>query len=207
MCPGGVVVPAAAADGELVVNGMSASARAGRFANSGMVVEIRPGDFPELADKGPLEMLALQEWLEHRFFEAAGNSIVAPAQRMLDFVEGRLSPIIPATSYAPGIQSADFNTLLPSFIASRLADGFREFGRKARGFLTNDATMIGLESRTSSPIRVDRDNASLCSCNIARLFPAGEGAGYAGGIVSAAIDGMRCAQAANDALSSSPDNP
>ncbi|MDY4649388.1 MAG: NAD(P)/FAD-dependent oxidoreductase [Muribaculaceae bacterium] len=207
MCPGGVVVPAAAADGELVVNGMSASARAGRFANSGMVVEIRPGDFPEFADKGPLEMLALQEWLEHRFFEAAGNSIVAPAQRMLDFVEGRLSPTIPDTSYAPGIQSADFNTLLPSFIASRLADGFREFGRKARGFLTNDATMIGLESRTSSPIRVDRDNASLCSCNIARLFPAGEGAGYAGGIVSAAIDGMRCAQAANDALSSSPDNP
>ena len=129
-------------------------------------------------------------------FEAAGDTIVAPAQRMLDFTEGRLSKTLPKTSYAPGVQSADFNTLLPPFIASRLAAGFRHFGRKARGFLTNDAVMIGLESRTSSPVRITREPETLESVNVAGLYPAGEGAGYAGGIVSAAIDGMRCADAA-----------
>lgn len=196
MCPGGVVVPAGSADGELVVNGMSASARAGKWANSGMVVEIRPGDFPQFDGDGPLQMLHLQEWLEKRMFEAAGDTIVAPAQRMLDFTEGHLSKTLPKTSYAPGVQSADFNTLLPSFIASRLAAGFRHFGRKARGFLTNDAVMIGLESRTSSPVRITREPETLESVNVAGLYPAGEGAGYAGGIVSAAIDGMRCADAA-----------
>lgn len=200
MCPGGVVVPAGSADGELVVNGMSASARSGRLANSGMVVEIHPGDFPEFADAGPLEMLLLQESLERSMFRAAGETIVAPAQRMLDFVEGRVSETLPATSYAPGVQSADFNTLLPPFIARRLAAGFRDFGRKARGFLTNDAVMIGLESRTSSPVRVLRDPESLGSVSLAGLYPAGEGAGYAGGIVSAAIDGIRCARAAKSNL-------
>lgn len=200
MCPGGVVVPAGSRDGELVVNGMSASARAGRFANSGMVVEIHPGDFPEFADEGPLEMMALQEWLERRMFEAAGYSIVAPAQRMLDFVEGRTSDSLPSTSYAPGLQSADFNTLLPPFIASRLRKGFEDFGAKARGFLTNEATMIGLESRTSSPIRVVRDDDSLQSAALPGLYPAGEGAGYAGGIVSAAVDGIRCARSACAAI-------
>lgn len=196
MCPGGVVVPAGSACGELVVNGMSASARAGRWANSGMVVEIRPGDFPEFDVEGPLQMMHLQESLERRMFEAAGDTIVAPAQRMLDFTEGRMSEHLPATSYAPGIKPADFNTLLPPFIAGRLAAGFRDFGRKARGFLTNEAVMIGLESRTSSPVRVLRDSETLESLNVAGLYPAGEGAGYAGGIVSAAIDGIRCADAA-----------
>lgn len=201
MCPGGVIVPAGSADGELVVNGMSASARAGKWANSGMVVEIRPGDFPEFAEDGPLEMLSLQEALEKRMFSKAGNTIIAPAQRMVDFVENRKSETLPATSYAPGVQSADFNEILPPFVARRLAAGFRDFGRKARGFLTNDAVMIGLESRTSSPVRMTRDSESLQSISIAGLYPAGEGAGYAGGIVSAAVDGIRCARAAFDSFS------
>lgn len=202
MCPGGVIVPAGSAPGELVVNGMSASGRAGRLANSGMVVEIHPGDFPEFADAGPLEMLLLQESIERSMFEAAGGSIVAPAQRMLDFVNGRVSESIPHTSYAPGVVSADFNGLLPPFIARRLSAGFREFGRKARGFLTNEAVLIGLESRTSSPVRIVRDSESLVSTSLESLYPAGEGAGYAGGIVSAAIDGMRCARAAGIRLHS-----
>lgn len=196
MCPGGVIVPAGSADGELVVNGMSASARSGRWANSGMVVEIHPGDFPEFSRHGSLEMLALQESLERDMYRAVGNSITAPAQRMLDFVEGRMSEVLPRTSYAPGVMPADFNRLLPPFIASRLRDGFMDFGRKAKGFLTNEAVMIGLESRTSSPVRVVRDPVSLQSVSTLGLYPAGEGAGYAGGIVSAAIDGVRCARAA-----------
>lgn len=196
MCPGGVVVPAGSSEGELVVNGMSASARAGRFANSGMVVEIHPGDFPEFSAEGALEMMALQESLERNMFLAAGGSIVAPAQRMLDFVNGKRSVTLPASSYAPGLQSADFSKLLPPFIARRLSKGFVEFGRKAKGFLTNEAVMIGLESRTSSPVRIVRDPETLQSINVSALYPAGEGAGYAGGIVSAAVDGIRCARAA-----------
>lgn len=202
MCPGGVVVPAGSADGELVVNGMSASARSGKKANSGMVVEIRPGDFPEHKDAGPLEMLELQERLEQNMFRAAGNSIIAPAQRMKDFVEGRESKSLPDTTYAPGVSAADFNLLLPSFISDRLRKGFAEFGRKANGFLTNDAVMIGLESRTSSPVQIVRTKHNLESETIKGLFPAGEGAGFAGGIVSAAIDGIRCAESAAKMLKS-----
>lgn len=200
MCPGGVIVPAASSSGELVVNGMSASARSGAWANSGMVVEILPGDFPEFSKSGNLEMLDLQESLEKRMYDAAGNSIVAPAQRMKDFVEGTLSETLPDSSYAPGLQPGDFNELLPPFIARRLRKGFEEFGRKAPGFLTNEAVLIGLESRTSSPVRIVRNPDNLQSISLAGLFPAGEGAGYAGGIVSAAIDGMRCAEAAADYL-------
>lgn len=196
MCPGGVIVPAGSDDGELVVNGMSASARAGKWANSGMVVEIHPGDFPEYGYAGPLEMLSLQEALEKNMWQRAGESIVAPAQRMKDFVDGRISDSLPSSSYAPGLMPADFNKILPPFIAYRLKKGFVDFGRKAKGFLTNDATMIGLESRTSSPVRVLRDAESLQSINRKGLFPAGEGAGYAGGIVSAAVDGIRAARAA-----------
>lgn len=197
MCPGGVIVPAASSDSELVVNGMSASARSGRWANSGMVVEIRPGDFSHYDSADPLQMLELQEDLERKMYEAAGDSIVAPAQRMMDFTESKKSENLPPSSYAPGIQSADFNEILPPFISNRLRQGFLTFGRKAKGFLTNDAVMIGLESRTSSPIRIVRDAETLQSVNCPGLFPAGEGAGYAGGIVSAAVDGMRCAQAVN----------
>lgn len=204
MCPGGVVVPAGSSDGELVVNGMSASARSGPRANSGMVVEIHPGDIPEYGKPGPLEMMEIQEKLERKMFDASGHSIVAPAQRMKDFVEGKKSTELPATSYAPGVWPADFSELLPGFISNRLREGFQAFGRKAKGFLTNEAVLIGLESRTSSPVRMVRDGDTLQSIGISGLFPAGEGAGYAGGIVSAAIDGQRCARAFVSYMHQSP---
>lgn len=196
MCPGGVIVPAASGEGELVVNGMSASARSGKWANSGMVVEIHPGDFPEFQKQGALEMMALQENLEKKMFEASEHSIVAPAQRMTDFVAKKESKTLPKSSYVPGIRPADFNELLPSFISERLRKGFLEFGHKAKGFMSDEAILLGLESRTSSPLRILRDPQSLQSVSTQGLFPAGEGAGYAGGIVSAAIDGIRCAEAA-----------
>lgn len=200
MCPGGVIVPAASEAGELVVNGMSASARSGKWANSGMVVELHPGDIPGFSESGPLEMLDLQESLEKKMFEVSGNSIKAPAQRMMDFVNGKTSEALLPTSYAPGIWSADFNDLLPPFITTRLAEGFKAFGSKSRGFLTNGAQLVGLESRTSSPLRILRDKESLESVSHAGLYPVGEGAGYAGGIVSAAIDGIRSARAVVQAI-------
>lgn len=203
MCPGGVVVPAGSADGELVVNGMSASGRSGAFANSGIVVELHPGDLPQYAGEGEFEMLALQEDLEKKMYEGAGNTIIAPAQRMKDFVEDKVSDSLPPTTYAPGIKPGDFNRLLPPFISTRLKKGFLDFARKSKGFLTNDAVMIGLESRTSSPVRILRDPATMESVSLRGLFPAGEGAGYAGGIVSAAIDGMNAADAAARALTNS----
>lgn len=193
MCPGGVVVPAASAPGELVVNGMSASARSSIWANSGMVVELHPGDFPQYADRGVFEMLDFVEDLEKKFFLDSNNGIMAPAQRMTDFVEGRDSKNLPPSSYIPGVYEARLDKLLPQFIASRLKTGFKSFGRKANGFLTKEAILIGLESRTSSPVRIPRDKETLQHVNIKGLYPAGEGAGYAGGIVSAAVDGMRCA--------------
>lgn len=193
MCPGGVVVPAGSADGELVVNGMSASSRSSIWANSGMVVEVRPGDFPRYSDKGAFEMLELVEDLEKRFYRESGDSIVAPAQRMKDFTEKKESRNLPPSSYIPGLYEARIDKLLPPFIADRLSKGFQDFGRKAKGFLTNEAILIGLESRTSSPVRIPRDPESLQHPEIKGLYPAGEGAGFAGGIVSAAIDGMRCA--------------
>ncbi len=193
MCPGGVVVPAASAPGELVVNGMSASARSSIWANSGMVVELHPGDFPQYADRGVFEMLDFVEDLEKKFFQDSDNGIMAPAQRMTDFVEGRDSKNLPPSSYIPGVYEARLDKLLPKFIASRLKTGFKSFGRKANGFLTKEAILIGLESRTSSPVRIPRDKETLQHVNIKGLYPAGEGAGYAGGIVSAAVDGMRCA--------------
>lgn len=195
MCPGGVIVPAMSDQGQSVVNGMSASARASQWANSGMVVELHPGDIEGFAQYGPLEMLFLQEYLEKRFFEESGSSINAPAQRMKDFIDGKLSETLPRTSYAPGIHPARLDILLPKEISSRLKQGFIAFNRKCKGFLTNDAAMIGLESRTSSPVRIPRDSSTLCHIEIEDLYPAGEGAGYAGGIVSAAIDGQRCVEA------------
>ena len=194
MCPGGVVVPAGSAEGELVVNGMSASARSGERANSGMVVEIRPGDFPEYEKLGALEILQLQEDMERKFYDESGNSINAPAQRMKDFTDGKVSTSLPKTSYAPGIHPVDFNRLFPPFISWRLREGFKDFGRKCPGFLTNEAILLGLESRTSSPVRLPRDKETLEHVAIPGLYPAGEGAGYAGGIVSAAIDGIRCVE-------------
>lgn len=203
MCPGGVVVPAASGSNQGVVNGMSASARASIWANSGMVVELHPGDIPGYAGHGVFEMMALQEDLERRFYEAGNNSIVAPAQRMKDFVEGKPSRTLPPSSYIPGLKESRLDLLLPEFIAKRLQGGFREFGRKAKGFLTNDAILIGLESRTSSPVRIPRNKDNYCHIGVKGLYPAGEGAGYAGGIVSAAIDGRN----AFDALSKTDGPP
>lgn len=192
MCPGGVVVPAVSSPGEGVVNGMSASTRSGRWSNSGMVVEIRPGDFPEYKSEGIFELMKAQEELEHKFYLASDRTLKAPAQRMYDFVKGKSSFALPRSSYPPGLISARVDEILPPFISERLKKGFMNFGKKARGFLTNEATVIGLESRTSSPIRIPRDKTSLQHVEIEDLYPAGEGAGYAGGIISAAIDGRRC---------------
>lgn len=192
MCPGGVIVPAVSAPGESVVNGMSSSARGSRWANSGMVVEVRPGDFPQYSSCGALEMLCLQEDLEKSYYIAAGNTLKAPAQRMTDFVDGKVSAGLPESSYAPGLMSLPVHFLLPEHISSRLRKAFRKIGAKSRGFLTPEAVLVGLESRTSSPVRVPRDPETMEHITLKGLYPAGEGAGYAGGIVSAAIDGERC---------------
>ena len=196
MCPGGFIIPAASEPGQIVVNGMAPSNRGTRWANSGMVVEVLPEDLPEkYREHGPLCMMQYQADIEKRFFEAAGRTQKAPAQRMTDFTASRPSATLPPTSYAPGLTPARIDRLLPAPIAKRLQEGFRQFGRTARGFLTPEATLIGCETRTSAPVRVPRDPESLHHIAIAGLEPCGEGAGYAGGIVSAAIDGMRCAEA------------
>ncbi len=193
MCPGGVIVPAASAPGELVVNGMSSSGRCGRWANSGMVVEVLPED---IEGDDPLKMMHYQQSIEQRFYaDGGGSSQSAPAQRMTDFVAGQPSKNLPKTSYAPGIHAARIDRLLPKPIASRLQKGFQEFGRKNRGFLTREATLIGDETRTSAPVRVPRNDETMAHVTLDGLYPCGEGAGYAGGIVSAAIDGIRSAQA------------
>ena len=192
MCPGGFIIPAASAQGQLVVNGMSPSNRGTRWANSGMVVEVLPED---VDGDSPLKMMHFQQQIEQAFYADASSTQNAPAQRMADFVEGRPSKDLPDTSYAPGIHPARIDKLLPAPIASRLRDGFREFGRKSRGFLTNEATLIGCETRTSSPVRIPRNPETLTHVSIDGLYPCGEGAGYAGGIVSAAIDGDRVAAA------------
>ena len=195
MCPGGVIVPAMSGPFQSVVNGMSASARASQWSNSGMVVELHPGDIPGHGDEGPLEMLALQEELERKFYEASGESINAPAQRMGDFVKGVASVDLPRSSYPAGIHADRLDQLLPPEISRRLQEGFRHFDRKCRGFLSNEAILVGLESRTSSPVRIPRDKINFSHIVLEDLYPAGEGAGYAGGIVSAAIDGERCVEA------------
>lgn len=195
MCPGGVIVPAVSVEGESVVNGMSSSSRGSRWANSGMVVEIRPGDFPEFTQYGPLEMLELQEQLEKNYYHAAGRTLKAPAQRMTDFIKGKVSSSLPPSSYTPGLMSLPVHFLLPPHISDRLRKGLEKMGRKSKGFVTPDATLIGLESRTSSPIRIPRNPETMQHVEIKGLYPAGEGAGYAGGIVSAAIDGIRCIEA------------
>lgn len=200
MCPGGYIIPAASAPGQLVVNGMSPANRGTRWANSGMVVEILPEDIPDVADakENALKMMRFQEKIERDFFEASGHTQQAPAQRMIDFVEGRRSETLPRSSYPPGLISARIDHLLPSGVARRLQEGFKVFGAKQRGFLTNDAVLIGDETRTSSPVRVPRDRETMRHIAVEGLYPCGEGAGYAGGIVSAAIDGMAVARAIAD---------
>lgn len=201
MCPGGVVVPAASAPGQLVVNGMSPSLRNTHWSNSGMVVEVRPEDIPaKYQSLGELKMMQFQEDLEQEAYRQARESQVAGAQRMKDFVEGKPSKLIPPSSFPAGLQPSRLDQWLPPFIGNRLREGFKVFGRSARGFLTNEAIVIGVESRTSSPVRIPRDNETLHHITVNGLYPCGEGAGYAGGIVSSAIDGERCAECLAAAL-------
>jgi len=207
MCPGGFVIPAATGPRQLVVNGMSPSNRGTQWANSGMVVEIRPedadsqfgdllagSDTPPSADD-PLKVMHIQERLEQLCWQQGGMRQTAPAQRMADFVNGRLSYDLPKSSYAPGLVSSPLHFWMPPYIVKRLQDGFRHFGKMSHGFLTNDAVMIGVETRTSSPVRILRSQETLAHVRLKGLYPCGEGAGYAGGIVSAAVDGERCAEA------------
>lgn len=197
MCPGGFVIPAATGPEQIVVNGMSPANRGTAWSNSGMVVEIRPED---VAPHGALSMLAFQEQLERSTWQQGNMKQTAPAQRMADFVNGRLSYDLPKSSYAPGLISSPLHFWLPPMIAKRLQEGFKTFGRHAHGFLTNEAVLIATETRTSSPVRILRDRDTLQHVTVRGLFPCGEGAGYAGGIVSAGVDGERCAEACKEYL-------
>ena len=216
MCPGGVVVPAATGPRQVVVNGMSPSQRNTAWSNSGMVVETRPEDLggeiapflteamadgefaanhPDIDNPdSPLRMMYFQEAIEKACWQQGGRSQTAPAQRMADFVNRRLSYDLPRSSYTPGLISSPLHFWMPQFVTKRLIEGFNAFGRRSHGFLTNEAVMIAAETRTSSPVRILRDAETLCHVEIEGLYPCGEGAGYAGGIVSAAIDGERCAE-------------
>ncbi len=211
MCPGGFVVPAASGPREIVVNGMSPSNRGGKWSNSGMVVELRPEDLNdesirevishnregEFNPESPLAMMEFQEALEAACWQQGNMRQTAPAQRMVDFTNKKLSYDLPPSSYSPGLVSSPLHFWMPKFITERLSKGFKQFGKSCHGFLTNEAVMIGVETRTSAPVRIIRDNETLEHIKIKGLFPCGEGAGYAGGIVSAGIDGERCADAVN----------
>ena len=196
MCPGGFIVPAATANNEVVVNGMSPSKRNNEFANSGIVVEINVDkDLKKYEHFGVLKGLEYQKDLERLAFTSGGRSQSAPAQRLTDFIEGKISSNLNTTSYQPGLKSAPLHSLLPKIIGGRLRKGFKAFGDRMKGYNTNEANIIGVESRTSSPVNIPRNN-NLEHPQIEGLFPCGEGGGYAGGIVSAAMDGERCAEAA-----------
>ena len=200
MCPGGFIVPAATASGEVVVNGMSPSKRNNLYANSGIVVELNiDKDFQKYEKFGPLKGLEFQKDLERLAFTSGGRTQAAPAQRLTDFVEGNLSTDLNDTSYQPGLKSAPMHSLLPKIIGGRLRKGFEAFGKKMHGYYTSQANIVGVESRTSSPVNIPRKN-NLEHPEIEGLFPCGEGGGYAGGIVSAAMDGERCAEAAMASL-------
>ncbi|MFN3802938.1 NAD(P)/FAD-dependent oxidoreductase, partial [Belliella pelovolcani] len=194
MCPGGFIVPTATAPGELVVNGMSPSRRDSKFANSGIVAAVELEDLPQYAKYGPLAAMMFQAEVEQRAWELGGKSQVAPAQRMVDFVQRKSSKSLLDTSYQPGLLSTDMHEVLPDFISNRLADAFQAFGKKMKGYYTNESQLIGVESRTSSPVRIPRLKETFEHPTVKRFFPCAEGAGYAGGIVSAAMDGERCAE-------------
>jgi hypothetical protein len=196
MCPGGFVIPAATGEQQIVVNGMSPASRGTRWSNSGMVVEIRPEDLDgtEFTMNNALNMMDFQEHLENLCWQQGNRRQTAPAQRMADFVNGRLSAELPDSSYAPGLVASPLHFWMPRPIVTRLQQAFRHFGKQAHGFLTNEAVMIGVETRTSSPIRILRSTETLQHVRLRGLYPCGEGAGYAGGIVSAAVDGERCAE-------------
>ena len=209
MCPGGIIAPAATNPGEIVVNGWSPSKRNNPYANSGMVVQVDMADAANYfkqqqkitgqtsntnTEQNPLLLMQFQAAIEQASFIAGGGNLVAPAQRMADFVQNKLSADLPANSYLPGILSTNLSSILPAFINNRLQEGFKLFGKKMHGYLTNDAVVVATESRTSSPVRIPRDPISLAHPQIKNLYPCGEGAGYAGGIVSAAMDGERVAK-------------
>lgn len=195
MCPGGTIVPAVTKNGETVVNGMSNSRRNSPFANSGIAVAIEPEDWAEFNSYGPFAALALQRSIEKKAWESAGKSFKAPAQRMVDFIDDKHSTTLPDCSYNPGLVSIDLKEVLPSFLAERLKKAFVDFDKKMKGYLTNEAVLTGVESRTSSPVRIPRDENTLMHPQVQGLYPCGEGAGYSGGIVSSAIDGITVASA------------
>jgi len=202
MCPGGFIVPAATAPGELVVNGMSPAKRNSPFANSGLVVEVRPEDLREFQHFGVFAGLEFQKHIEQLCFQLNGHTQFAPAQRISDFVAGKKSADLPETSYRPGLISSALHDKLPKRISSRLREGIVLMDKRAHGFHTDQGVVVGVESRTSSPVRIPRDEDSLQHIRIKNLYPCGEGAGYAGGIASSAIDGERCAEAFSRNVSS-----
>ena len=193
MCPGGIIAPASTNPGELVVNGWSPSKRNNPFANSGIVVPVEEADVQHFKVHGALAGMKFQESVERKAFESGGGKFVAPAQRMVDMVNDRVSASLPECSYLPGIHSTSLREVLPAFVFTQLAEGFRQFGRKMKGYFTNDAVVVATESRTSSPVRIPRDVETLQHPQIKNLYPCSEGAGYAGGIVSAAMDGEKVA--------------
>jgi hypothetical protein len=195
MCPGGIIAPAATAPGELVVNGWSPSKRNNPYANSGTVVAVNEQDFAAYGFTGPLAAMHYQQMVERKAFEAGGGKLVAPAQRLADYVNNKVSATLPDCSYLPGIHSAAIKDILPREVGDALKKAMTDFGKKMKGYYTNDAVMVATESRTSSPVRIPRDKETLQHTQIKGLYPCAEGAGYAGGIVSAAIDGERCAEA------------
>ena len=194
MCPGGVIAPCATAPGEVVTNGWSPSKRDQPTSNSGIVVELKLEDFKPYADKGPLAGVEFQKQIEQNAWHLAGETQKVPAQRLEDFTNRKLSVNIPKTSYMPGTTSVELGTLFPKFIYQTLQEGFKQFGKSMKGYLTNEAIVHAPESRTSSPVRIPRDHITLEHVQIKGLYPCGEGAGYAGGIISAAIDGEKCAE-------------
>lgn len=200
MCPGGIIAPCATDINEIVVNGWSPSKRNNPFANSGTVVQVDLRDIPG-TDTDPLKMLRFQQQVEHSAFASGGGRLVAPAQRMIDFVQNKNSADLPVNSYLPGTKPVMLNEVLPGFINERLRKALPVFGKKMKGYYTNEAILVGVESRTSSPVKIPRDRETFQHPQMAGLFPCGEGAGYAGGIVSAAIDGINCASAALKYLS------
>jgi uncharacterized FAD-dependent dehydrogenase len=196
MCPGGFIVPAMTSASESVVNGMSPSQRSSHWANSGLVTEIRVEDFAHLeAEYGPLAGLKYQQQLEQMARENGGDKQIAPAQRIGDFVRGKSSTSLPPTSYLPGLVCSRLDEWMPQMISSALREGIATFDRRMRGYLTNEGIVVGVESRTSTPVRIPRDRDTLQHPEVQGLYPTGEGAGYAGGIISAALDGERIAEA------------
>jgi hypothetical protein len=195
MCPGGQIVPASTNDNEIVINGMSNSKRNSPFANSGIVVEIQSNDIYNNFEKyGALAGMKFQEKIENDCFIVAEKSQLAPAQRVTDFINNKFSNTLPKTSYLPGIKSCEINKILPDFITKRLQNAFRSFDKKLKGFITNEAIIHAVESRTSAPVKIIRDKETMQHIHIQGLYPCGEGAGYAGGIISSAIDGENCAE-------------